>query len=152
MLCSGQKGKMCVVVVWYWGLRSGVFTSRGWKQKSRANLSHLSNDLLLCSFHMIVRKYPLLLTEFLQNHVSVFPLPTTFASERERVAFFSVFLFFYCVKSPCTNPTVLLLSSGPWKWTGCKTCRVHISQISTETPPQTLSPYSNSYLYLCSAQ
>lgn len=69
----------------------------------------------------------------------------------ERVVFFS-FSFFYCVKSPCTNPTVLLLSSGPWKWTGCKTCRVHISQISTETPPQTLSPYSNSYLYLCSAQ
>lgn len=70
---------------------------------------------------------------FLYNHVSVFQLPTMSASEREWHFFF--LSFFYCVKSPCTNPTVLLLSSGPWKWTGCKTCRVHISQISAENTP-----------------
>lgn len=71
---------------------------------------------------------------------------------QQRVAFIFFLSFFYGVKSPCTNPTVLLLSSRPWKWTGCKTCRVHISQISSETPPQTLLPHSNSYLYLCRAQ
>lgn len=75
-------------------------------------------------------------------YVSVFKLPTSFGSES------GIFppLFCYCVKSPCTNPTVLLLSSGPWKWTESKTCRVHVNQIRTETPPQTLLPYSNSYL------
>lgn len=71
---------------------------------------------------------------------------------QELYVFFFLFLFFYCVKPPSTNPTVLLLSSGLWKWTGCRTCKVLINQISTGTPLQTLSSYSNSYLCLCSAE
>lgn len=70
---------------------------------------------------------------------------------RDEFSLFFFSFFYYCVKSPCTNPT-LLLSSGLWKWTGCKTCRVLRNQISICTPTQTLSPYSNFYFYLCSAE
>lgn len=57
--------------------------------------------------------------------------------------------FFYCVKSPCTNPAALLLSSGPWKWTTCKTCGAHISQISTEPTPTPNIVASFKYTFLC---
>lgn len=120
------------VVVWYWGM----FTNHGEKRTPTCFPVLL---LKVLSFYLL-QYYNLkwfwikniYWFSYWHNYVPAFKLPTSFVPKSG--IFFPPF-FCYCVNSPCTNPTVLLLSSGPWKWTGCKTCRVHVNQIRTETPP-----------------